>query len=185
MKRITVLTLGLLSLGLCLYAQEGPQQNNRRYRGFGEYQEISVEKLILSGTLGLSQGVIVLKNGEEIWYAPGLRPYIGFIDGLKEGAAVTLEGWGRKTPEAGEAAGFLRVSKLTLDGKDYEVGPAESRVAQGHRGEFKSPGHRERLGPPEFRGRDRIRPMMEPGCGPRRLPEIRRYYRFRSEPEES
>jgi hypothetical protein len=192
MKRIAVLAMGLLSLGLVLYAQEGnsPQQNNRRYRGFDEYQRVSVEKLSLSGTLGLSQGIIVLQNGEEIWYVPGLRHYVGFIDGLKDGAAVTLEGWGRKTPQTGEAAGFLRVSKLTLDGRNYEVGPAEPGIARGPgpRGEPKGPGPRDRLGPPEFHGwerRGRMGPMMGPGWGSRRLPEIHRRFHFRIEPKES
>jgi hypothetical protein len=183
MKRIVVLAMGLLSLGLFLYAQEGnpPQQNNRRHRGFDGDQRMPLEKLSLSGTLGLSQGIIVLKSGEETWYVPGLRHYTGFIDGLKDGAAVTLEGWGERVLQNGEAAGFLRVSKLTLDGKDYEVGPAEPRVARGP-GPWADDrpqgfGHGERRG--------RMGPMTGPGWGPRRLPEIRRHFRFRAEPKES
>ena len=183
MKRIAVLAMGLLSLGLFLYAQEGNplQQNNRRYRGFSEDQRMPLEKLSLSGTLGLSRGIIVLKSGEEIWYVPGFGRYTGFIEGLKEGAAVALEGWGRKIPQAGESAGFLRVSKLTLDGKDYELGPAEPRVAQGPGPQVddwpRGPGHRERRG--------RVGPMMGPGWGPRHLPKIRRHFLFRAEPKES
>jgi hypothetical protein len=188
MRRIAVLSLGLLSLGLVLYAQEGNslEQNNRRYRGIDGRQ--GIEKLSLSGTLGLSRGIIVLKSGEEIWYAPGLGRYTGFIEGLKEGALVTLEGWGRRIPQTDDAAGFLMVSKLTLDGKDYEVGPAEPRLSQGP-GPWESwgPGHRERRGPPEFQGRERrMDPMMDFRRGLRHhLPEIRRYFKFRTEPKES
>jgi hypothetical protein len=184
MKRIVVLAMGLLSLGLFLYAQEGnaPQQNKRRYGGLGENQGAAAEKLSLSGTLGLSRGIIVLKNGEETWYVPGLRHYAGFIDGLKDGAAVTLEGWGRKIPQTG--TGFLWASKLILDGTEYEVGPAEPRMARGPglRGESGSPGRGERLGPPEFQGWGRMGPA-EPGRGSRYLPEIRRH--FRTGPKES
>jgi hypothetical protein len=190
MKRIVVLIMGLLSLGLLLYAQEGNslQQNNRWYHGFDEDQRIPFEKISLSGTLGLSRGIIVLKSGEEIWYVPGLQHYASFIDGLKDGAAVTLEGWGRKSPQISEVTGFLRVSKLTLDGKDYDIGPAEPRVAQG-------PGpwaddwpngswHREQWGPQEFHNW-RPRGRMGPGREPHRLPKTRRHLRFRAEPKES
>jgi hypothetical protein len=184
MKRIAVLSLGLLFLGLVLYAQEGnsPEQNNRRYRGI---DGPGIEKLSLSGTLGLSRGIIVLKSGEEIWYTPGLGRYTGFIEGLKEGAAVTLEGWGKRIPQTDEAAGFLMVSKLTLDGKDYEVGPAEPRLSQGP-GHWESWGHRERR-PPEFQDRERrMGPMMDFYRGQRHhLPEIRRHFKFRTEPKES
>jgi hypothetical protein len=181
MKRIAIFALGLLSLGTLLYAQAGPPRpDNRRLRHherlFDEGQ--GAEKLSLTGTLGLSRGIIVLKNGEETWYVPELRRYIGFIDDLKEGAAVTLEGWGRKSPQIDENAGFLRVSKLTLNGKDYEVGPAEPWVAQG-------PGwdrpRAPRLGPPGCGPRGRMGPR--PGWGLRDLPEIRR--QLRTGPEES
>ncbi|MDR0400596.1 MAG: hypothetical protein LBH51_06595 [Treponema sp.] len=190
MKRIAVLSLGLLALGALLYAQttDSPQPDNRRLwhhnRFFDAPGSVSGEKLSLTGTLGLSRGVIVLKNGEETWYTPGLRRYIGFIDGLKEGAAVALEGWGGKIPQAGENTGFLRVSKLTLNGKDYEVGPAEPGIAQGP-GWNRSmpPMPREYHGTPRHRGR--MGPMMRPGWGPRDLPELRRHFRFRSGPEES
>jgi hypothetical protein len=182
MKRIAIFALGLLSLGALLYAQEGdsPGQDSRRLDGFDEYQGASIKKLSLSGTLGLKRGVIVLKDGDRIWYAPGLQPFAGFIDGLKDGAAVTLEGWGGKISQTD--AGFLRVSKLSLDGKEYEVGPAEPRITRGpgHWGEFRGRG--ERLGPPEFHSRGR-KGRAEPGWEPRCFPELRRHLRTR--PKES
>jgi hypothetical protein len=192
MKRIAILALGLLSLGTLLYAQAGgpsPQDNRRprhRERSFDEYYGSSAGQISLTGTLGLSPGIIVLKNGEETWYVPELRRYIGFIDGLKDGAIVTLEGRGRKTPQFDGNAGFLRVSKLTLEGKDYEVGPAEPRVAQGHGWDrFRAPGYKEHWGSPGPCGGGRTGPMMRPGRGPRDLPEIRRHFRLPTEPQES
>jgi hypothetical protein len=186
MKRIAVLSLGLLFLGLVLYAQEGNplQQNNRRHHGLDG--RAGAEKLSLDGTLGLSRGIIVLKSREEIWYAPGLLRYTGFIDGLKEGAAVTVEGWGRRTPPIDGTAGFLVVSKLTLDGKDYEVGPGEARISQGPSPrEGWGPGRRERRGPSEFHGREQWKgPPMNPRRGPGR-PEIHRYFHLRTTPQES
>lgn len=189
MKRIAVLTLGLVVLGTLLYAQTGdsPQQDNRQQRRLerlfnGPYDN-AVEKLSLTGTLGLSRGIVVLKTGDEIWYAPELRRYIGFIDDLKEGAPAVVEGWGRKIPQIDENAGFLRVSKLTLNGRDYEVGPAEPWVAQ-EPGWNRAPMHREHMGPSGPHGwgpRGRMGPMMRPGWGPR--PEIHR--QFRTGPKES
>ncbi|MDR1444239.1 MAG: hypothetical protein LBI94_05125 [Treponema sp.] len=38
------------------------------------------------------------------------------------GASVTLEGWEIQNPRLDENTGFLRVSKLTLNGKDYDLG---------------------------------------------------------------
>jgi hypothetical protein len=183
MKRIAVLSLGLLFLGLVLYAQEGNPlpQNNRHYRGAAE----GAERLSLEGTLEFSRGIIVLKSGEEIWYVPGLLHYSGFIEGLKEGAVVTLEGWGRRTPQTDGAAGFLMVSRLSLDGKDYEIGPAEPRLSWGP-DEGWGPGHRRRRELPEFRGGEgRGAPMMNHRRGPRHSPETRRHFNFRAEPKGS
>jgi hypothetical protein len=189
MRRIAVLTLGLAVLGTLLYAQTGdaPQQDNRqpRRRLFNGPDGGFVEKLSLTGTLGLSRGVLVLKTGDEIWYAPELQRYIGFIDDLKEGAAASLEGWGRKIPQIDENAGVLRVSKLTLNGRDYEVGPEEPWVA---REPDRAPGRRDHdvPGPRGWGHRGRMGPMMRPGWGPRdHLPEIRRHFQFRTEPQES
>jgi hypothetical protein len=170
MKRIAVITLGLLSLGVLLYAQTGdsPRQDNRRlWRQEGFLDESRpAEKLNLSGTLGLSRGIIVLKSGEQTWYVPELRRFTGFIEGMKEGAAVTLEGWGRKVSRLGENAGFLRVSKMTLNGKDYELGPAEPGMARGPG----SPMGRDFFGGPGHHGWGRQGPMMRPRdqAGPRR-----------------
>jgi hypothetical protein len=164
MKRIYLLALGLLSLGALLYAQSGdsPQQDNRPPRRGAWFFDggVSAEKLSLSGTLGLSRGIIVLQSGEETWYTPELQRYTGFIDALKEGAAVTLEGWGRKIPQVDGNVGFLRVSKLTLNGKDYEIGPAEPWAAQGPGWDRpRVPEHREYLpGPPGWDRRNRMRP---------------------------
>jgi hypothetical protein len=178
MKRIAIFALGLLSLGALLYAQEGdsPGQDSRRPDGFDEYQRTSIEKLSLSGTLGLKRGVIILKDGDRIWYAPGLRPFAGFIDGLKDGAAVTLEGWGRRIPQTD--AGFLRVSKLILDGKEYEVGPAEPWITRGSGLWEKFRGRGDPLGLLKFRDR-RWRGWAEPGWGLQCFPDIRRHLRTR------
>jgi hypothetical protein len=53
------------------------------------------------------------------YYVDGVRRLIGFVDGLKEGAAVKLEGT-VKTFHRDSDAQFLQTSKLTFNGKDYD-----------------------------------------------------------------
>jgi hypothetical protein len=128
MKRLVFLALGLLVLGTFLYSQnrDVPRQN----WGEGPAWGFAAEQLSLTGTLGLRQGSIVLESGDRIWYVPGLQRYTGFIEGPKAGATVTLEGWGARHPRSGENTGFLRVSKLTLNGTDYDLeGPGIARGA--------------------------------------------------------
>jgi hypothetical protein len=82
----------------------------------------AAETMTVSGALGIRQGRIALESGGRTWYVKGLNRFIGFIDGLKEGVAVTLEGSGVKSTKE-ENAGFLRVAKLTLNGKTYDLAP--------------------------------------------------------------
>jgi hypothetical protein len=50
----------------------------------------------------------------------GLNRLVGFIDGLKEGAQVTLEGVSTVSPQDNRVR-MLRVHKLTLNGKEYDL----------------------------------------------------------------
>jgi hypothetical protein len=68
----------------------------------------------VQGTLGLQNGVIVLSNGNTVYYVPHLSRYVGFIDGLKEGAQVRLDGYSMGN-------GYFVPSRITVGGKDYDV----------------------------------------------------------------
>ncbi|MDR2759608.1 MAG: hypothetical protein LBB78_09535, partial [Spirochaetaceae bacterium] len=61
---------------------------------------------------------------------------IGFVDGLKEGASVTLEGYEFPVPADAEYR-YLRVFRLNFNGKDYEVSPRLRQAAEG--GEARQP----------------------------------------------
>jgi hypothetical protein len=78
----------------------------------------------VNGTLGLSGGRIILKSGDTSYYTRGLERFIGFIDGLKEGAQVAIEGYVSPPSREGATERLLFPVKLTLNGKDYEVGPS-------------------------------------------------------------
>jgi hypothetical protein len=68
----------------------------------------------VQGTLGLQNGVIILSSGDTVYFVPHLSPYAGFIDGLKEGAQVKVEG--RQMD-----GNYLMPSKIIVDGRDYNL----------------------------------------------------------------
>ena len=80
----------------------------------------------IRGTLGLSSGRIAVKSGSLSYYVRGLERLIGFIDGLKDGAQVSLEGYASVPSIEGQTERLFYPVKLTLNGKDYEVGSAQA-----------------------------------------------------------
>jgi hypothetical protein len=93
------------------------------------------EPVSVSGTLVLANGFIALQSGDTLYYTGGLERLVGFVDGLKENASVRLEGYdfnrvnilrSQGTTQT-ETTHFLRVTKLEIDGRSYEI----SRVADG------------------------------------------------------
>jgi hypothetical protein len=81
----------------------------------------------VQGTLGLQNGVIVLSSGNAVYYVPHLSRYVGFIDGLKEGAQVKIDGYSMGN-------GYLMPSKITVGGKDYDVSGGYGGSGMGNRG---------------------------------------------------
>jgi hypothetical protein len=77
----------------------------------------------VNGALGLSGGRIILKSGDTTYYTRGLERFVGFIDGLKDGAQAAIEGYVSPPSLEGATERLLFPVKLTIDGKDYEVGP--------------------------------------------------------------
>ena len=66
--------------------------------------------------------MIALTAGEITYLTFGLNRFVGFIDGLKEGAQVTLEGSALPYPGS-DTVKVLRVQKMTLNGKEYDLAP--------------------------------------------------------------
>jgi hypothetical protein len=137
MKRILFLIpLALLALGA--FAQTG---ENREGRPFEPPAAITV-----SGTLEAVNGRIAVKSGEEISYVFGIDRLIGFVAGLNEGAQVSLEGYEVPMFRDQEYRALL-VSRLSFNGKDYDLSPRfggfpdRSRV-EGPGGSFSGKGRR-------------------------------------------
>ena len=107
-----------------LSAQDGSRRGQAPMdRSFGR---MSVgETVTLSGTMVVANGMPALKSGEDTYLLGGIGGLVGFVDGLKEGAQVTVEG----TVIEGETVTFsgrtsnkiLQASKLTLNGKSYDL----------------------------------------------------------------
>jgi hypothetical protein len=122
-------------LAVCAIALVSAQGNNRwrqdSFRGrpnspswgrdfYQGYFPPSPESVSVSGNLTIAQGMIAVTSNNITYLARGLNRYTGFIDGLKEGAAVTLEGYALPSPQNNKVK-FLQVQKMTLNGKEYDL----------------------------------------------------------------
>lgn len=128
MKKVAVLLVLALALGGLATAQPGPGAwGPPGPYGYGPqgravppaFAPVQGEVVKVDGTLSLINGRIALKSGGKTYYVPMLGRYAGFIEGLKEGAYVKLEGYEFPYPVAPEYS-MLRVTKLTVGGKDYD-----------------------------------------------------------------
>ncbi|MDR3334681.1 MAG: hypothetical protein LBT13_07335 [Treponema sp.] len=113
----------LLALGVAVLASA----HGRGRGGFPSVQP--AETVTVTGNLTIAQGSIAVQNNDITYLAAGLHRFIGFIDGLKEGARVTLDGSAFTNPQ-NEKIKFLLVSKLTINGKAYDLAPAPGPGAQ-------------------------------------------------------
>jgi hypothetical protein len=125
MKRsILLVILGLLAAaGLFAQSESGGTGGSRTPRE-------PPTAVTVSGNLALVNGRIGLTSGGSTYYVTGIGRLIGFVEGLKEGAPVTLEGYEFPLPAAPEYR-LLRVLKLSINGKDYETAPGLRQFAEG------------------------------------------------------
>jgi hypothetical protein len=135
MKRIWLCAVLAASMAALAFAQGENRQG----------QKAAPEKIVINGALGIAKGSIALKSGNDTYYVMGLNRFVGFIDGLKEGAQVSLEGYAFPLPN-NEGKGF-KVAKLTLNGKDYDLGSGRSFA-----GNFGNGAPRKNFSPPPPRG---------------------------------
>jgi len=96
--------------------QHPPAWGHNAPRGFSP----SPENVNVSGNLTIAQGMIAVIDKDTTYLIRGLNRYTGFIDGLKEGATVTLEGYALPSPQKNTVK-ILHVEKMTLNGKDYDL----------------------------------------------------------------
>jgi hypothetical protein len=87
----------------------------------------------VTGKLALVQGMIGLQSGSKTYLVPSLFRYAGFIKGIEEGSTVTIEGYERALPYSSDVS-FLLATKLTVGGKDYDLGQAGPGALAGRGG---------------------------------------------------
>jgi len=75
----------------------------------------------ISGTLKLNGERFSVVSGNITYNVRGLQRYVGVIDGLKEGAQVSLEGYAADPAADGQRERQFTPVKITLNGKTYEV----------------------------------------------------------------
>lgn len=109
-----------LMLVLVIAVSVAGMASAQNWGGRGNYSQ----SITVNGTLQIQNGYIAVVDGNTVYYVPMLERYIGFIDGLKEGAQVNLEGY-----TAGNG-NVVQMSKLTLNGKSYDM------LANGPQGGF-------------------------------------------------
>ena len=134
MKKIVLICLFAAIIGGSVFAQSNTPTTNIR------------------GTLGLSNGRISVISGNITYYVRGLQRFVGFIDGLKEGAQVSLDGYAAAPTIEGQKDRLFYPVTLTFNGKNYEVGSPNAGKMKAGRNERNSKG---RVPVPGFRGRGR------------------------------
>ncbi|MDR2485588.1 MAG: hypothetical protein LBD55_09355 [Treponema sp.] len=80
------------------------------------------ETVTVTGNLTIVHGGIAVQDKGVTYYVHGLARYIRFIESLKYGAAVSLQGFTFAYPPD-DTIKFLQAAKLTIDGKDYDLAP--------------------------------------------------------------
>lgn len=126
MKRIVLCAM----LAFSVVALAAAQGWDRRGRGFPGVQPAPAEQVTVTGNLTLAQGSVAVKSGDITYFVPELLRYAGFIDSLKDGAQVRLEGAAVTVSQDGKTK-KLWVSKLNIGGKDYDLArPVPDAAAQ-------------------------------------------------------
>ena len=120
MKHTKVIVLAAL-IGLSCLGSVSAKGHDKGIKGVSAHNAWNLtETVTVSGTLQLINGEIAVVQGGNTYYPSRLSHYVGFIDDLKDGAQVKLEG-NTALLKYTTNVYFLRVTKLTLNGKEYSL----------------------------------------------------------------
>jgi len=120
MKRMLMAALAALAIAGAASAQGANPPPNKGPDG-NQSQQTTI-----SGKLEWIDGTIGLKSGGSTYFTPRVRELVGFVKDLQEGAAVSLTGYAYKVP-FGSGSFVFMATKLSFNGKDYELGREEGR----------------------------------------------------------
>ena len=135
-----ILFLALLTLGFVTIVSAQVSRLGWNQRGLPPAEAAAV-----SGNLVVAHGMPAIRSGGTTYLVFGISRLTGFVDGLKEGAHVTIEGMSLVSQRDSNIK-FLRPTTMTLDGRNYDLSfpqeftrlrdqniPRESLRNHGHR----------------------------------------------------
>ncbi len=88
---------------------------------------VDVEDISLEGTLELVDARVAIKKDDKTYFVMIPSRLFGFVDGLKEGASVKIEGYSRALPNV-ENSYVVHVNTLDVNGKTIDLGLDEKAV---------------------------------------------------------
>ena len=118
-KTVLVFAIAVIAVGMAT-AQPFVGRGNG-FAGQAQQTVTAPAATTVTGTLDLVNGRIAIKNGSKTYYVMSLNRLVGFVDGLKEGATVTVEGYAHDVYGAKDTFG-LSVNKLTIGTRVIDLG---------------------------------------------------------------
>lgn len=150
-KLIIAVLIGMVAIGAAsaqAWNRSNPQWNNQPYgwqsgprgmpnapampgRGYGYGVQgaaplVKAEEITLEGKLELVNSRVAIKKDDKTYYVMIPSRLFGFVDGLKEGAAVKLEGYSHELPALKDNF-VVQVKTLTIGDKDIDLGTLGGR----------------------------------------------------------
>lgn len=100
----------------------GQAYNNFGQRSWAPAQTLpTLEKITLEGTLELVNARVAIKKDAKTYYVAIPSRLFGFVDGLKEGVSVKIEGYSHEVYGVKDSY-TVRPEKLTVAGKTIDLG---------------------------------------------------------------
>jgi hypothetical protein len=108
MKKIIIsFLITALIVGAVSAQTRTDRERDRTRERLPERDTVSVD-----GTLKLERGFVAVESGDSVYFVPMLTRYIGFIDELKEGIRVSVEGFSIRN--------IIHPTKVTIAEKSYD-----------------------------------------------------------------
>ena len=108
MRKFFVFMLAVVFAGGVIFAQEA----NERQRLNPRSRISSPAAQTVEGTLKLERGTVAVQSGETTYLVPVLTRYIGFINDLREGEKIVIEGF--------VINDIIHPVKAAIGGKSYD-----------------------------------------------------------------
>jgi len=112
-------------------APMAPQAYGRGYGLAAAQVPVNFEKITLEGKLELVNSQVAIKKDAKTYYVMIPNRLVGFVDGLKEGASVKVEGYSHEIIGLKDSYG-VRVDSLTLNGKTIDLSAQVAPVGVGY-----------------------------------------------------